>query len=68
MRPVWLATALALASTAATAQQPFTLQQVLSAPYALQLSAAPVGNHFAWIENADGHVTQLATDRCVDTQ
>ncbi|MES2392313.1 MAG: prolyl oligopeptidase family serine peptidase [Acidobacteriota bacterium] len=54
MRPVWLATALALASTAAYTQQTFTLQQVLSAPYALQLSAAPVGNRFAWIENAEG--------------
>jgi len=36
------------------AQQPFTLQQVLSAPYALSLTAAPVGARFAWVENAEG--------------
>jgi dipeptidyl aminopeptidase/acylaminoacyl peptidase len=36
------------------AQQPFTLQQVLSAPYALELTAAPVGGEFAWVENAEG--------------
>ena len=34
--------------------QPFTLQQVLSAPYASELIAAPVGNLFAWVENAEG--------------
>lgn len=32
----------------------FTLQQVLSAPYALELRAAPVGDRFAWVENAEG--------------
>jgi len=37
------------------AQQPFTLQQVLSAPYASELTAAPVGDRFAWVENAEGH-------------
>ena len=35
-------------------QQGFTLRQVLSAPYALGLTAAPVGATFAWIENAEG--------------
>ena len=54
MRLASLVTAFAFASTAALAQQPFTLQQVLSAPYALDLTAAPVGNRFAWIENAEG--------------
>jgi len=34
--------------------QGFTLRQVLSAPYALGLTAAPVGARFAWIENAEG--------------
>jgi dipeptidyl aminopeptidase/acylaminoacyl peptidase len=33
---------------------PFTLQQILSAPYALDLTAAPVGARFAWVENAQG--------------
>ncbi len=37
------------------AQQPFTLQQVLSAPYASELTAAPAGDRFAWVENAEGH-------------
>ena len=37
------------------AQQPFSLQQVLSAPYASELTAAPVGDRFAWVENAEGH-------------
>ncbi len=32
----------------------FTLQQILSAPYALDLSAAPVGDQFVWVENAEG--------------
>jgi dipeptidyl aminopeptidase/acylaminoacyl peptidase len=32
----------------------FTLQQIMSAPYALDLTAAPAGNHLAWVENAQG--------------
>ena len=32
----------------------FTLQQALSAPYANQLTAAPVGNFFAWVEDEEG--------------
>ena len=45
-----------LALTAATsfAQQPFTLQQVLSAPYSTNLTAAPVGSLFAWVEDVEG--------------
>jgi len=39
---------------AAAAQQPFTLKQVLSAPYATSLTAAPVGGRFAWVEDAEG--------------
>jgi dipeptidyl aminopeptidase/acylaminoacyl peptidase len=34
--------------------RPFTLQQVLSAPYATSLTAAPRGNLFAWVEDAEG--------------
>jgi dipeptidyl aminopeptidase/acylaminoacyl peptidase len=34
--------------------KPFTLRQILSAPYALDLTAAPVGARFAWVENAEG--------------
>jgi dipeptidyl aminopeptidase/acylaminoacyl peptidase len=45
---------LALTALAAKAQQPFTLQQILSAPYALSLTASPVGARFAWVENAEG--------------
>jgi dipeptidyl aminopeptidase/acylaminoacyl peptidase len=42
------------APTMAQAGSPFTLQQVLSAPYATQLTAAPVGNNFAWVEDSEG--------------
>jgi dipeptidyl aminopeptidase/acylaminoacyl peptidase len=38
-----------------SAQQSFSLQQILSAPYASELTAAPVGDRFAWVENAEGH-------------
>jgi dipeptidyl aminopeptidase/acylaminoacyl peptidase len=37
-----------------TDAKPFTLQQVLSAPYATSLTAAPRGNLFAWIEDVEG--------------
>ncbi len=48
-------TVLAAASMCAAQQaHPFTLQQILSAPYALSLTAAPVGGQFAWIEHAEG--------------
>src|SRR5579875_3409160 len=43
------------AAWALCAQQPFTLEQVLSAPYASELTAAPAGEQFAWVENARGH-------------
>jgi dipeptidyl aminopeptidase/acylaminoacyl peptidase len=43
------------AAWALSAQQTFTVQQVLSAPYASELTAAPVGDQFAWVENAEGH-------------
>jgi dipeptidyl aminopeptidase/acylaminoacyl peptidase len=33
---------------------PFTLQQILSAPYATNLTAAPTGNLFAWVEHTEG--------------
>ena len=45
--------AFAMSANAQT-PEPFTLQQILSAPYALDLSAAPVGNTFAWVENSEG--------------
>ncbi len=38
-----------------SAQQPFSLAQVLSAPYASELTAAPGGDRFAWVEDAEGH-------------
>jgi dipeptidyl aminopeptidase/acylaminoacyl peptidase len=48
---------LSLATASAVAAQtpsPFTLQQVLSAPYATNLIAAPTGNLFAWVEHTEG--------------
>jgi dipeptidyl aminopeptidase/acylaminoacyl peptidase len=54
-----LAATLLIASLAAPPShsldaRPFTLQQALSAPYATSLTAAPAGNLFAWVENAEG--------------
>jgi dipeptidyl aminopeptidase/acylaminoacyl peptidase len=53
------AATLLIASLAATAPhsydaKPFTLQQVLSAPYSTSLTAAPQGNLLAWVEDAEG--------------
>ena len=42
------------ATLSAQQAKPFTLQQVLSAPYASSLTAAPVGSLFAWVEDAEG--------------
>lgn len=43
-----------LLSLCASAQKSFTLQEVLSAPYASSLTAAPVGVRFAWVEHSEG--------------
>jgi len=51
------ATLLAVAvppTLSAQTSAPFTLQQVLSAPYATRLTAAPTGNLFAWVEHTEG--------------
>ncbi|HEY5331842.1 MAG TPA: prolyl oligopeptidase family serine peptidase [Acidobacteriaceae bacterium] len=45
---------IAFVATTASAQKPFTLQQILSAPYSTNLTAAPVGSLFAWVEDAEG--------------
>ncbi|HUJ33401.1 MAG TPA: prolyl oligopeptidase family serine peptidase [Candidatus Acidoferrum sp.] len=34
--------------------RPFTIQQVLSAPFPTELTAAPAKNRFAWVFNAEG--------------
>jgi len=49
--------ALALGALAASAQQrpPFTLDQVLSAPFPTDLTAAPSGGKVAWVSNLRGH-------------
>jgi dipeptidyl aminopeptidase/acylaminoacyl peptidase len=57
--PMVLGTALLMASLAASAQhasdaKPFTLQQILSAPYSTSLTAAPHGDLFAWVEDVEG--------------
>lgn len=41
-------------SWAVCAQQPFSIEQVLSAPYASELTPAPAGDRFAWVEDAEG--------------
>jgi dipeptidyl aminopeptidase/acylaminoacyl peptidase len=43
-----------LVAGCATAQPPFTLDQVLSAAFPSELVAAPGGGKFAWVENARG--------------
>lgn len=48
--------ALAAFAAAATAQQPsFTLEQVLSAPFPTDLTAAPSGAKVAWVSDQRGH-------------
>jgi dipeptidyl aminopeptidase/acylaminoacyl peptidase len=49
-------TAIFIAPAALCAQEAktFTLQQILSASYATSLTAAPVGNLFAWVEDSEG--------------
>ncbi len=54
LRPLALAAFAATASLLAQETKPFTLQQALSAPYATDLTAAPVGDLFAWVEDAEG--------------
>ena len=49
-----LITAAAAPTLSAQEPKPFTLQQILSAPYATSLTAAPVGNLFAWVEDTEG--------------
>ena len=49
-----LMASLAAPALHSTDAKPFTLQQVLSAPYATALTAAPRGNLFAWVEDAEG--------------
>jgi dipeptidyl aminopeptidase/acylaminoacyl peptidase len=49
-----LMASLAAPALHSTDAKPFTLQQVLSAPYATALTAAPRGNLFAWVEDVEG--------------
>src|SRR3989442_15607522 len=43
-----------IARAASAAQQPFTLEQALSAPFPDELTAAPAGGAVAWVFNARG--------------
>ncbi len=49
-----LMASLAAPALHSTDARPFTLQQVLSAPYATELTASPRGNLFAWVEDVEG--------------
>ena len=44
----------ALCSVPCTAQQPFTLEQILSAPFVSDLIASKTGNRLAWSVNEQG--------------
>jgi dipeptidyl aminopeptidase/acylaminoacyl peptidase len=46
--------AVLLLSSVAWAQEPFTLEQVLSAPFPSELTAAPAANRIAWVFNERG--------------
>jgi dipeptidyl aminopeptidase/acylaminoacyl peptidase len=54
LRPLVLLALATASSLIAQTSKPFTLQQALSAPYATDLTASPVGNLFAWVEDAEG--------------
>jgi dipeptidyl aminopeptidase/acylaminoacyl peptidase len=47
-------TALSLLATPAAHTAEFTLEQILSAPFAADIVAAPAGRAFAWVSNARG--------------
>jgi dipeptidyl aminopeptidase/acylaminoacyl peptidase len=49
-----LAVSLAASAGRSHDAKPFTLEQILSAPYSTSLTAAPVGNLFAWVEDTEG--------------
>jgi dipeptidyl aminopeptidase/acylaminoacyl peptidase len=49
-----VSTALFSQTSFAQAPQTFTLEQVLNAPYATNLTAAPTGSLFAWVEHTQG--------------
>jgi dipeptidyl aminopeptidase/acylaminoacyl peptidase len=49
-----LLAALALAAPLPAGAQAFTLEQVLSAPFPSDLTAAPAGGRVAWVQNARG--------------
>jgi dipeptidyl aminopeptidase/acylaminoacyl peptidase len=52
---VWTLAATLVCSTLAAAQQkPFTLEQVMSAPFPTELVAAPTGGKVAWVFDARG--------------
>src|SRR5215467_14465259 len=53
---------LALCATCACAQAPFTLDQVLSAPFPYELTAAPSGGKVAWVSNAKGRRNILVAE------
>ncbi len=52
-RAIWLASLVSVVPHVHGAR-PFTVEEALSAPYASELRAAPVGGLFAWVENAEG--------------
>src|SRR3954453_18740323 len=45
---------LALVPSHAVVEQKFTLEQVMSAPFVSELTAAPAGSRVAWIANEQG--------------
>jgi len=54
MRRFLFVMVMSVSAVLAQEAKPFTLQQIMSAPYALGLTAAPVGSRFAWVEDNEG--------------
>jgi dipeptidyl aminopeptidase/acylaminoacyl peptidase len=51
---IWLLAAVLVPALAAAQQAPFTIEQVMSAPFPSDLVAAPTGGKVAWVFNARG--------------
>ena len=51
---IWLLAALAGPALAAAQQAPFTIEQVMSAPFPSDLVASPAGGKVAWVFDARG--------------
>jgi dipeptidyl aminopeptidase/acylaminoacyl peptidase len=59
---VALAVLVLAAASGVRAQDPFTIEEVLGAPFPSDLVAAPTGSQVAWVQNAEGQRTIWTAD------